>query len=134
MYMYNCSCMAIIITGKNTMTLSRSVRHIVKHIHIQDFFFGHADFPNWYFFNLDAILHIHCIYILINIVWMCSAILTGYIYMYTIIHTWLFIKNIYIINIHVPVIMSKCLFKKDFCYVNRLILHYHFRLDLNCVS
>lgn len=36
---FTCSCMAIIITGKNTMTRSRSVRHIIKHIQIQDFFF-----------------------------------------------------------------------------------------------
>lgn len=50
------------------------------------FFYGHADFPNRNFFNLDAILHIHCIYILINIVWMCSAILNGYIYVYNYIY------------------------------------------------
>lgn len=36
---FTCSCMAIIITGKNTMTRSRSVRHIIKHRQIQDFFF-----------------------------------------------------------------------------------------------
>lgn len=70
---FTCSCMDIIITGKNTMTLSRSVRHIVKNIHIQDFFLRPCRFSK--------------ISILINIVWMCSAILRGiYIYVYNYIY------------------------------------------------